>query len=336
MSIDVPTELLTASSGSVGDTVFSRNQHGPYTRDRTSPVDPATALQVAVRAALSECVTAWRTTLTETERSGWDAFALALRTRTALGRSANAGGLGMYVRANVPRIQAASAAVPRVDQAPALYNSAAPTPITRVVLNIVDDTFHPFFDESDAWVTEAQAALLFYASAPRPLTVNFSNGPYRLAGFLRGNDPTLSSPATLPLPVPAGTDQRVFIRGRLTRKDGRLSPAFRLPADIAPQVAPLYTGAVFTPLTPTRSRLTVSFDSPLRREPHAAGSWDWRIFDTLFSPFSAFTDGNTIVLTSFTGPPNIGPDIVRYNDQPIPDVNGLLTGLPVLSFTGFI
>lgn len=331
MPIEVPEELLTASSGAVGDLVFSHNQHGPYTRARTAPIDPATAAQLAVRAALAQCVTAWNATLTGPERRGWDAFALAVRTRTALGRSTNPGGLAAFVRANVPRIQAAVGGSPRVDQAPALFTSAPFTPVTRVVLNVVDDTFHPFFAESDPWSTESGAAMMFATSPPQPLTRNFWAGPYRFAGSLLGSNPFLSSPGTIPLAFPAVASERVFVRGRLTLADARISSAFRLTADTVPQVAPLFTGAVFAVLTPPNFQLTVSFDALIRQQLLAAGNWLWRFQNRLFNPFSAVVDGDTVVLTSLEGPPNVGLDIVRYLPAPR-DVFGLLTGIPVATF----
>jgi len=332
MSIDLPAELLTASSGSAGDTVFSRNQHGPYTRPRTAPIDPGSARQLAVRAALSQCVTAWNTTLTQAEREAWDRYALACLQSSPLGRRTNVGGLDMYVRSNVPRIQAAEVTLPRVDVAPWLFDLGSFTPLNRVVLNVIDDTLHPVFDDTDPWVTEAGAAMLFYLSALQPLTRNFWAGPYRFLGSLLGSDPTLSSPATFSLPVPAGIPARAFVRGRVTRSDGRLSHSFRLPADIDPQVPPVYTGAVFDPLGGAPVQLTVSFDTPIRDNAHTAGSWLWRYSNRLYYPFSAVTDAGAVVLLAFIGPVNVGPNVVRYAPA-IPDVYGLLTGIAVLSFT---
>lgn len=332
MAIVVPAELLTASSGSVGGTVFSRNQHGPYIRDRVFPTDPASPAQLAVRAALTECVNAWRNTLTQSERSSWDTFALAVRTRTALGRSTNAGGLGMFVRANVPRIQAAVGAPPRVDLAPASHTSGSPSPIIRIVLNHLADTLHPFFTASDPWVTEDDAALLFYASPPQPLTRNFWAGPYRFAGKISGHSASPpTSPGTIALPFPAGGNRRVFVRFRLTRADARLSPAGRLPADLVPQVAPLFTDAFFTVVPPTTFTLTVNFDALLVDQFHDPASWLFRFQDRLHNPFLAVTSDNAIVLTTLTGPLNPGPDFVRYA-PPVQDVVGLLAGLRVRAF----
>lgn len=335
MSIDIPTELLTASSGSVGDVVASRNQHGPYFRPRTTPTDPASAQQLAVRAALSECVTAWNATLTPAERKGWDVFALHVRTRAALGRSTNAGGLGMYIRANVPRLQAAEPSLQRVDVAPTLQDSGGFTPITRVVLNVVDDTIHPFFDASDDWPTETAAAMLFYASPPQPLTRNFWAGPYRYAGPILGRPfPPHPSPATLPIPFPATATDRVFIRGRVTRSDARLSPSFRLPADTVPQVPPLPTSAAIFAGPPIR--IHVVFDALLRRQSLNRANWTARILGRNFNVTTAGVspDRTFIALPGTLGTPNPGPNVVSYAPPPS-DVVGLLTGLDVLAFTDF-
>jgi hypothetical protein len=332
MLIVDPTDLLTASSGSVGETVFSRNQHGPYTRDRTVPTDPQTLRQRAVRNIFGVLSTAWCAELTETERQGWDAFALAVRTRTALGRSTNAGGLGTYIGANVPRIQALVGGSPRVDQAPTLYTAPPVTSVTRIVLNIVDDTIHPFFDPTDAWASELDAAMLFYVSAPRPLTVNFWKGPYRLTGKVLGGSPPPSSPATLAIPIPAGPDERVFVRARVTTADGRLSSSIRVPADIVPQVAPLYVGAVPAFIPPATFTLQVTFNALIRDQVHDPTAWLFRWNDRLFFPTSAVTHGNAVLLTAPFGGVNVGLDVVRYNPT-TPDVFGLLTGIAVADFT---
>lgn len=332
MPIDVPTELLTASSGSVGDVVFSRNQHGPYTRARTAPFDPGSALQLAVRAALSQCVTAWRNTLTAPVRRSWDVYALAVRTATALGRSTHAGGLGMYVRANVPRIQAAEASLPRVDQAPSLFNRPPFTPITRVVLNIVDDTIHPFFADADSWVTEDGAAMLFYVSPPQPLTRNFWAGPYRYAGPLLGSDPRLSSPATIAIPFPAGAAERVFVRGRLTSSDARLSHAFRLPADIVPQVAPL---PILATQTGGGATIAITFDALIRDQLHSRLPWTWRFNNARHTCRSATSRPSGLRLSAAPGTSlDPGPDVLDYAPPPS-DVHGLLTGLQVAPFANF-
>jgi hypothetical protein len=201
-----------------------------------------------------------------------------------------------------------------------------------VVLNVVDDTVHPFFSPDDPWASEVDAAMLFYVSAPQPLTVNFWKGPYRLAGKVLGAAPPPSSPATIAIPIPAGTDERVFVRARVTAADGRLSPSIRVPADSVSQVAPLYVGAVPAFVPPATFTLRVTFDALIRDQVHDPTAWLFRWNDRLFFPTSAVTAGNAVLLTAPFGGVNVGLDVVRYNPTTA-DVFGLLTGLPVADFT---
>lgn len=326
--------LLAQASGSVGGIVYSRNQFGPYTRPRTLPLDPSTSAQIAVRNALSECVTAWNDTLTQSEREAWDVFARRVQTRDALGRTTNAGGVAMYVRANVPRIQANETSLPRVDQAPTLFRNGPFTAPIRTVLNIVDDTIHPFIDPFDAWNSEAGAAMLFYVSLPQPLSIHFYRGPYRYAGpKLAAPFGPFRTPATIPIPFPAGTDQRVFVRGRVTRSNGCLSSSFRVPADIVPQVAPLITSARIAG-GPIVFRTSCFFDQLLRIQSHNPNRWRISYAGFRHSILAAqnFADGIVVFHTPTFVPRS--SNLVSYSST-IPDVFGLLTGLPVLTFLNF-
>ena len=326
--------LLSRASGSVGPTVFSRNQHGTYTKPRVTPTDPNTALQIVVRSALATLTTRWRDTLTAAQRRSWDLYAVQVHLRNRIARVHNIGGLAMFVRSNVPRIQANEPTLAIVDQAPNLLNLPSFTPITRIVLNIVDDTIHPFFDPTDAWAQTTAAALLFYASQPQPLTVNFFRGPYRFAASLIGQTaPPLITPATIPLPFPAGASQRVFIRARLTAEDARLTHSFRIPADIVPQVAPLPLAARIFP--PPPFTVVVTFDSLLRVETHATANWFLRFGNQQLGVTKVSTnttDLTQLLITTSARVPNPGPNTCVYTPPPS-DVNGLLTGIPVASFT---
>lgn len=336
MSIDALTGLLSTASGSVGDTVFSRNQHGPYTRARTAPFDPGSAQQLAVRAALSESVSTWRTTLTQAERQSWDAYALAVRTRTALGRSTNPGGLAMYVRTNVPRLQAAEPSLPRVDQAPTRLTSPDFTPITRVVLNIVDDTIHPFFNLDDAWTRSSTAGMLFYVSAPQSRARNFWAGPYRFAGVVFGRPfPPPPNPATIPIPFPAPFNTRVFVRFRLTLPDGRLSHSARLPADFVPLLPPTPINATVDSVFPLI--LDLFFDDILRGVALDPTNWTIRFNNTAYNVFSiavALFDPTQVRMVAGLVGPDPGADVVTFAPPPF-DLFGLLTGLPVTAFANF-
>lgn len=336
MAIDVPTELFTVASGSVGDVVFSHNQHGPYIRDRTFPTDPATPQQLAVRGFMTQLVTAWRTALTPTERRAWDAFALAVPRRTALARRTNAGGLAMYIRANVPRLQAGPVVSPRVDQAPTSFTAPPLTLITRVVLNYVDDTLHPFFDPDDAWANEFRSPVLFWASPPVAPTRNFYKGPYRFAGEINGGPlGVVQNPATIPLPFPADATDRIFIRGRLSTSDGRLAPSFRLPADPVPAIPPAPIKA--TDLGGFPQIVALDVDATLQIQTHDPANWSVRLNNQRHSVVDVFSlppNRTRLQLELRTFTPEIGIDAVAFTPPPF-DVLGLLTGLPMAAFADF-
>lgn len=63
-------------SGSQGDTTFSRNRGGAYTRQRTKPTNALTARRLQVRARLTSCSQAWRL-LSDAQRLAWTDYAAA-------------------------------------------------------------------------------------------------------------------------------------------------------------------------------------------------------------------------------------------------------------------
>lgn len=328
--------LVTRASGAAGNVVFSRNRHGPYSRARTIPTDPNTALQVVIRNAMSELTVRWRDVLTAAQRAAWDLYALNVLLPNRLGRRTNVSGLAMYVRSNVPRIQTTAAALPRLDTAPASFNLPSFTPITRVVLNVVDNTVHPFFAPDDGWANVVGAGLIFWISAPQPTTVNFFKGPFRFAGTILGNvgfNP--ASPGTVALPVPAGVADRVFVRYRLTSLDGRLSSDNRLPADIVSQVAPvpITASGPFGPF----NQFSVTFDQLLKFQPHATSPWsihqDGRNWIVNVVTTFPFLTPNVVFVTTRGG---IAPRLDRVTFTPPPsDIDGLLTGLTAPAFVNF-
>lgn len=66
--------LVAGIRGSIGGTVFSRNANGNYARNRTTPVNPQTPEQTAVRNQLAGLSSTWGT-LTEQQINSWIAAA---------------------------------------------------------------------------------------------------------------------------------------------------------------------------------------------------------------------------------------------------------------------
>lgn len=218
--------LVTQASGSVGGMTAAHNKGGLYLRARATPTNPATAQQIAVRNFLATLTTAWQETLTAAQREAWATYAENVLIPDRLGEPRNIGGIGHYVRSNVPRLQAG---LTRVDDGPTIFDQAT---FTTPTLNAGDDeSLTVNFTDTDAWVDETGAAMLVYASRQQALSINFFKGPYRFVDSIDGDDTTPpTTPASPTSPFGLDTGNKQFYQVRVTRADGRLSPIVRTSA----------------------------------------------------------------------------------------------------------
>lgn len=219
---------VAAISGSLDGQVFSHNRGGPYMRNRAIPTNPGTTPQQVVRQLLAQLSNVWATTLTAAQRAAWDAYAEAVPLPNALGEPRNVGGIGMFIRSNLPRGQSGYDDLPRVDSGPTVYTLGDFTAPTFSDMEVTDSTFDVSFEGADDWTSEDDAAMLVYVSRGVNPARNYFKGPYRYAGAILGNSvlaPT--NPTTLTSPFAYANGQSVFYRVRVTRADGRLASSFR-------------------------------------------------------------------------------------------------------------
>ncbi len=218
------SQLVTEASGSIGGTTFSRNRGGMYIRARALPINPNTVQQQVIRSAVALLASAWLNILTLVQRTAWDLYALNVPLLDRLGEPRNVGGIAMYVRSNVPRIQAAQS---RIEDAPTIFNLGAYSPMELlppseaaqdVVLDLITDPPLP-----DEWLSEDGAFAFIYTARPQNQSINFFKGPYRFAGLVAGNATTPETyPLTAAVQFPFVADQKVFVRVNVSRADGRL------------------------------------------------------------------------------------------------------------------
>ncbi len=212
-------------SGSIGAITASHNAGGAYFRSRVVPTDPASVFQVAIRGFVAALTSGWNSTLSAAQRAAWDTYALNVPLPDALGEPRNVGGLGMYTRSNVPRLQAG---LTRVDDGPTIFNLGTFTNPTFDTFNASAQTYNVVFTAADAWANEDDAAMLLFSSRPKNATINFFKGPYRADAAILGN---LATPPTSPVVTlsafPFAIGNRVFVYMRISRADGRLSAQFR-------------------------------------------------------------------------------------------------------------
>ena len=227
------SEVITQGSGSIGGVTYSHNRGGLYRRARAIPVNPNTGFQVVVRAALTQAVTRWTSTLTETERAGWNLYAANTPVLGVLGDMIQLSGQNMYIRSHsvLAQLLARSltgAGIAEVDNPPTVFNLGDFT--TPSFVADVSSGLLITFDNSDDWANEGGSTLNISMGRPQNPSVNFYNGPWRLVSTAQGDDVT---PPTSPLTIAPGvinTDgypfvvgQKVWTRYRVLRQDGRLS-----------------------------------------------------------------------------------------------------------------
>lgn len=214
--------------GAIGGWIFSRNKGGDYIRNRAIPVQPGSAEQNAVKALMSQLTNVWATTLTDAQRSAWDSYAEAVELPNSQGIYRNVGGLGMFVRSNLPRLQASPVGLPRVDSGPTTFTLGDYTAPVMGVPSAATQDVAVGFTTTDDWVGEDEAGMFVYLSRPQNPAVNFFKGPYRYAGVILGNATTPpTSPETISCPFTFVAGQKIFARFNVCRDDGRLGTAFR-------------------------------------------------------------------------------------------------------------
>ncbi len=216
---------VTQMSGSIGGTTFARNSSGNYARARTTPVNPQSSRQTAVRASLAFLADAWSQDLTPAQRDAWRDYASAVVMTNRLGESTFHSGYNHFQRSN--SIRKRSALGVRAD-GPIILEIPAQDPTMNMTASEDLQTIAVNFDAGLAWANEDSAHCVIFQGQPQNAQVNFFDGPWRILGVLNGDSASPAVSGTqFPVDYAVGLDQRQFIYARIARADGRLSEPFR-------------------------------------------------------------------------------------------------------------
>lgn len=220
--------IIGEASGSLSSMTFSHNRGGQYIRQRAVPTNPNSTYQQVVRSLVSSLSGLWSSGISATDRDAWDVYAAQVPIADALGEPRNVGGLGMYIRGNVGRLQSGVAGLTRVDPGPTVYNLGEYSAPVIGTINAISGLMSLAFTNTDEWANEDGSAMLVYASRPQNPGINFFKGPYRYAGAIEGDGTTPpTSPASITLPFAVTAGSKVFVRAVVSRADGRLSATFQ-------------------------------------------------------------------------------------------------------------
>ena len=213
-------------SGSIGGVVYSHNRFGAYRRNRSVPVNPNTDRQVAVRNIVRSLAIAWQLTLTQDQRDAWDVYAANVTWKNHLGQDVLLTGLNHYIRSNTPRIQAVA---PRIDDAPVIFDLAAAELALGATASEATQEASVSFDNAADWANEDGAFQFLFGGLPQNGSIKFFGGPWRAMPGIAGNSTTPpASPFDVTWPFPFAEGQRLWLRTRIGRADGRLSEFARI------------------------------------------------------------------------------------------------------------
>ncbi|MBA7629061.1 hypothetical protein ES703_36559 [subsurface metagenome] len=208
-------------SGSTGGTVYSHNRYGAYIRARSIPVNPNTDRQIAVRNTLRSLSIGWENVLTPEERAKWDEYAANVVWKNRFGDSVKLTGLAHYIRTNLPYFLAFGTTIAK---APSIFNIAVAELKLHVTAAESVQVVVVAFDDLAAWCSEDGAYQVVYMGLPQNPNIKFFGGPYRKMGVIAGSSTTpATSNVEMPAAFPVSEGQRIWVRTRIGRKDGRLS-----------------------------------------------------------------------------------------------------------------
>jgi hypothetical protein len=206
-------------SGKQGGIVWSHNRTGPYTRNRAIPVNPNTDRQVDVRNAIRSIAIAWGSTLTQVQRDAWDTYAANVSWVNRLGQTISLTGVNHFIRSNTPRVVNGIA---RVDAAPVIFDIAAADTDLAASASEATQQVTVTGDAAADWIGEADAWCFVSMGLPQNPSRKFFNGPWRAISAIPGAGPP-PWPAAIDTAWPFAEGQRLWVRTRIARGDGRLS-----------------------------------------------------------------------------------------------------------------
>lgn len=216
----LPGGASPAISGAVGGVVYSRNRGGAYARTRVKPVNPATALQNAVRATFQGLSNFWTTTLGPGDRDTWTTWANQTPRVNRIGLVSKLPANAAFIGANATRLQAGLGII---EPGPTIFALSSLSPPGTLTISGSTAVLSGLAGD-DEW-NAAGGALLLYVSKQQNPAKQFFKGPFQFAGALTGGTVALSA-GTITLPGAMGsltTDNLVYYRLTATAPDGRPS-----------------------------------------------------------------------------------------------------------------
>ena len=215
---------IVGMSGSIAGNTFARNRFGNYVRARTKPVNPNTAAQVNVRAALAYLTDRWSNTVTAVQRAAWNQYGSNVAMKNKLGETVYLTGFNHYIRSN--SIRKAQVGL-IIDAAPTVFELPAQDSTLSFTSSEATQVLTVAFDDTLDWIDEDDAWLFVFQGSSQNKQRNFFAGPWKFGDSEEGDAKAApTSPLAVAAVFPFVEGQRTWIYARISRADGRLSEPF--------------------------------------------------------------------------------------------------------------
>lgn len=216
---------ITEMRGSMGGNTYSRNRYGAYLRNRTTPVNPSSSGQQAVRAALSQLTARWSGVVTAAQRAAWNLYGANVVMTNKLGESINLTGFNHYIRSNLIRVVRAGTVI---DAGPTTFEIPDSDGSFAITASEATQVISCAYDDTALWCDEDDAHMWIFQGTPQNAQRNFFGGPWRYMDQVDGDSsaPPASPQAAAAIFAIAET-QHQWVYARIARADGRVSAPFR-------------------------------------------------------------------------------------------------------------
>jgi len=211
-------------SGSIAGNTFARNRFGNYVRARTKPINPNTAKQILVRSVIADLSARWAQTLSAGQRAAWNLYADSVAMKNKLGETVYLSGYNHYMRSNA---WFARMGRTLVDDGPVVFELPEQDATMSISVSEATQTVTCTFDDTKPWCSEDDAMLVILQSQGQNPQRNFFNGPWTgRSAKVGASGVPVTSPQDYASITVVSELQRVFVKFRILRADGRLSEAF--------------------------------------------------------------------------------------------------------------
>ena len=212
--------------GSIGGQTHSRNRYGAYVRARTKPINPNTDRQSVARAVMAEVAASYLDSASSAQRLEWSVFASNMPEKNKLGQTINFSGYNQYVKSNCA---AQNAGLPRILDGPVNFTKPGQDPAFDVTSSEGSQEISVVFDENRDWAGEDNAGMIVQVGIPQNPSISFFNGPWQSVALIAGNTAVpITTPQVVTSPYPIVALQKVWVRAKIIRADGRISDWFQV------------------------------------------------------------------------------------------------------------